>query len=883
MRRGIPNRTRLRLAMVSATVAVTVLTSVGWDAAGASAVTSPTPSPTPTPSATTPAPAPDATTTAPTPTPTPSDPISGTEDPSLQVMNDARNHSMGSTVKTNEPTTTRVRSFAAAAAGFPPGVPGLDVSGWQVLTRSDWSTIAANGAKFAYVKATESTDYRSSQFSEQYTDSYAAGLIRGAYHFATPNTSSGATQANYFVNNGGGWAPDGRTLPPLLDIEYNPYGDTCYGMTASAMVSWIRDFSNTVFARVGRYPAIYSTTDWWTRCTGNNAGFGNHPLFIARYPSSLSSGAGTLPAGWANYTMWQYADSGVFPGDQDTFNGSVADLLAFASNGPNVQPLTSPIIGTGDFNGDGKPDFIARRSDGTLWFYAGTGSATSYNNPGYLPAVQIGTGWGVYNALAGVGDISGDGIPDLVARRPDGTVYVYTGTGKAGIGGNEGYTAAQQVASGWQNYTDITAVGDFSGDGKADLLARKADGSLWLIASTGRVANGSTFAAPVQIGTNWTVFQTLLGIGDLNRDGRPDLVGIAPDGSATFYAGAGASAGYYRAGTPIALPGIRTTDVFATVGDFDGDGRPDLLDRTLAGDLYLIRGTAIEQEGYRSAQSGGGLWTQVAQLNAVGDFNGDSKPDILTSASDGTLWFRGGTGTSNPSFGAATKVGWGWNIFSRVVSSGDLNGDGKPDLLGIKPDGTLWFYAGTGSVSSTESGYKAGIQVGWGWNTLSAVQGVGDLNGDGKSDLIAVRSDGALIFYAGTGVIDSTHQGYQPGVVLNVGAAGAQELIAPRDFTGDNKADLIVRKTDGTLWLYPGTGSQTAAAVLGTPYRIGTGWSVFQTVVAPGDLNGDGKSDLFAITSSGSASFYAGTGTAGAPTPAFATPMQNGSNWGSYR
>src|SRR5205085_4746583 len=131
------------------------------------------------------------------------------------------------------------------------------------------------------IKTTEGTGFISSYFTKQYTGAYQAGIIRGAYHFARPNISSGAVQADYFVSHGGGWSADGMTLPPALDIEYNPYGSTCYGLSQSSMVSWIRDFSNTVHTRTGRYPVIYTTTDWWTTCTGNNGGFGaTNPLWV---------------------------------------------------------------------------------------------------------------------------------------------------------------------------------------------------------------------------------------------------------------------------------------------------------------------------------------------------------------------------------------------------------------------------------------------------------------------------------------------------------------------------------------------------------------------------------------------------------------------------
>ena len=150
-------------------------------------------------------------------------------------------------------------------------------------------------------------------------------MIRGAYHFATPNDSSGATQADYFVNHGGGWSKDGKTLPGVLDIEYNPYGATCYGLSQSSMVSWIKAFSDRYRSRTGRDVVIYTTTDWWSQCTGNSSAFGStNPLWIARYAST----PGTLPAGWGYYTFWQYTST---PIDKDYFNGDLTRLKALAN------------------------------------------------------------------------------------------------------------------------------------------------------------------------------------------------------------------------------------------------------------------------------------------------------------------------------------------------------------------------------------------------------------------------------------------------------------------------------------------------------------------------------------------------------------------------
>lgn len=217
-----------------------------------------------------------------------------------------------------------VPSAPASAAGV---VYGMDVSGHQ--GNVNWSTAWSNGARFAYVKATEGTGYTNPYFAQQYNGSYNVGMIRGAYHFARPNLSSGAYQADYFVNHGGGWSRDGKTLPGALDIEWNPYsGGTCYGKSQSGMVAWIKSFSDEYHYRTTRWPVIYTATSWWSQCTGNLGDFtSTSPLWVARYSTSV----GTLPYAWAYYTFWQYADSGVFPGDQDRFNGDYSRLQVLAT------------------------------------------------------------------------------------------------------------------------------------------------------------------------------------------------------------------------------------------------------------------------------------------------------------------------------------------------------------------------------------------------------------------------------------------------------------------------------------------------------------------------------------------------------------------------
>ncbi|WP_446666086.1 lysozyme [Flexivirga sp. B27] len=222
------------------------------------------------------------------------------------------------TPDTQQPLTRSVTPAAASGRTL-----GIDVSSHQ--GNVNWSSQWGAGVKWAYSKATEGTSYTNPYFAQQYNGSYKIGMIRGAYHFALPSSSSGAAQADYFVKHGGGWSKDGKTLPGMLDIEYNPYGSTCYGKSHSAMVSWIKSFLTEYKAKTGRDAPIYTTTDWWKTCTGNSTAFSKtNPLWIARYSSS----PGTLPGSWPYYTMWQYTSS---PLDKDWFNGDISRVKALAN------------------------------------------------------------------------------------------------------------------------------------------------------------------------------------------------------------------------------------------------------------------------------------------------------------------------------------------------------------------------------------------------------------------------------------------------------------------------------------------------------------------------------------------------------------------------
>jgi GH25 family lysozyme M1 (1,4-beta-N-acetylmuramidase) len=208
------------------------------------------------------------------------------------------------------------------------GPLGIDVSHYQGSI--NWSSVKSAGISFAYIKATEGTTYTDPDFSANYLNAYNAKVIRGAYHFAQPGSSSGAAQATYFATHGGAWSADNLTLPGMLDLEGG-----CYGLSTSAMDSWILDFYNTYKSKTGRDVVIYTSPSWWDTCTADWSGMtAKSPLFIADWTTASSP---TIPAAFSYATLWQYSDSGSVSGvsgavDRDKFNGTSARLLALANN-----------------------------------------------------------------------------------------------------------------------------------------------------------------------------------------------------------------------------------------------------------------------------------------------------------------------------------------------------------------------------------------------------------------------------------------------------------------------------------------------------------------------------------------------------------------------
>ena len=176
------------------------------------------------------------------------------------------------------------------------------------------------------------------------------------------------------------------------------------------------------------------------------------------------------------------------------------------------------LVAPGDWIGNGHPDILARRGD-TLNLYEGNGSG---GLSGYR---VIGTGWAQYNLIAPAGNWTGHVRPDLIARRAsDGALFVVPNAGAGGL------KARYQIGPGvkWSSYDTITGVGEWNGDGIPDLIARTPDGSVYLYKG---LKNGQIDPTPVLLATGWDVYDQIIGPVDWNGDGLPDMIARKPDGS----------------------------------------------------------------------------------------------------------------------------------------------------------------------------------------------------------------------------------------------------------------------------------------------------------------------------------------------------------------
>ncbi|MEV7328562.1 VCBS repeat-containing protein [Micromonospora sp. NPDC093244] len=267
----------------------------------------------------------------------------------------------------------------------------------------------------------------------------------------------------------------------------------------------------------------------------------------------------------------------------------------------------------------------------------------------------------------------------------------------------------------------------------------------------------------------------------------------------------------------------------------------------------------------------------------VADVTGDSYHDLVARKTDGTLWLYANNieRDNGVPYGSASarQIGSGWGTSDRIVNA-DATGDGFTDLILVKSDGTMFLYPNN-IVRDNGVPYSSASarQIGSGWGNVDRIVGA-DVTGDGFTDLVARRTDGTLWLYPNNivrdnGVPYSSASARQIGTNWN----GFDTLVGA-DVTGDGFTDLVARKTDGTLWLY----ANNIVRDNGVPYsaskQIGSGWNGFDTLVGA-DVTGDGFTDLVARTTDGTLLLYANNIVRDNGVP-YSTSKQIGTNWNGF-
>lgn len=237
------------------------------------------------------------------------------------------------------------------AVEFP--VHGIDVSKYQ--GDIDWDAVRGSGTKFAFIKATEGGDHADERFNANWNGAKAAGLARGAYHFAY--WCRGAQeQAEWFTSR----VPyDADALPPVLDVEWITSSRTCPrkipGWKAREMMQTMLNHMERAY---GKRPVIYSTVDFYEEVLADGA-FSDYPIWVrsTKYEPNVKYGS-------RRWHFWQYQSDGRVAGirgdvDKNAFHGTPAQWLAFAGGAGQGEPAAAQAVQTASIEPAPAPRAVA--------------------------------------------------------------------------------------------------------------------------------------------------------------------------------------------------------------------------------------------------------------------------------------------------------------------------------------------------------------------------------------------------------------------------------------------------------------------------------------------------------------------------------------------
>ncbi|MFD0415777.1 FG-GAP repeat domain-containing protein [Streptomyces sp. NPDC127108] len=267
-------------------------------------------------------------------------------------------------------------------------------------------------------------------------------------------------------------------------------------------------------------------------------------------------------------------------------------------------------------------------------------------------------------------------------------------------------------------------------------------------------------------------------------------------------------------GRPVAVWAQQTADgkraaYTATTGtraepkwhDYADDSRGDVVGLSLSDSMKLYTGdTTNPTETFYASP-----WDDKARVVPFGDADGDRCNDLIVRLPDGEARLYtpvcGGLPTPDSPY---KRLARDWSKYDTLLASGDQTGDGRPDLLvRDKATGDVYLYAHDGTDGA--GAFKPRVKIRSAWTGYTRVIGAGDLNGDGIGDVLARDKSGELWRYDGlrTGKLKDRVR------VFKDWGASYKDVIGAGDVNGDGKHDLLARDTSGRLWLNAGKGNGT--------------------------------------------------------------------------
>ena len=587
------------------------------------------------------------------------------------------------------------------------------------------------------------------------------------------------------------------------------------------------------------------------RCTGlavvGTAQLTNGTAVVRFAPGSGAHSYIAVFAGTGTHTTSTSSAQAVTVSSPTTFPTTTA-IASSGSAGNYTLTATVVGIGNGTPGPTGSLSFVDTTNGNSVLGTAALGAATLAR--GFANALGSPVTVGHFPVAVAVGDFNGDGIADLVvANDTDNTLTILLGDGDGGFAPASG----SPIAVGPNPFGVV--VGDFNGDGIADLaVANSGSTNVSILLGNGSGGFSPAPGSPVTVGNS----PYAVAIADFNGDGIADLA-VADWGSndVTILLGNG-SGGFSALGSPVATGGTRPYAI--TVGDFNGDGITDMaVANQTSANVSILLGNG--SGGFSAAPGSPITAGNHPQSVAVGDFNGDGIADLAVTnylSNDMNIFLGDGHGGFSAASGSPVGTGAGPNY----VAVGEFNGDGTADLVVVDLDAnavSIFLGDGHGGFSSAPG---SPLAVG----SLPYAVAVADFNGDGAVDL-AVPNYGSNNMSILLSRVTQTATALLPGV--SVPGSGTHNVNAT--YPGDT---IFESSTSTTIPLIGSPVSTTTSLVLSTADTIGFGTPVTLTANVTPYLAGS-------LPATGSIAFHDGatvlesvpisaTGEASITVPAFA-------------